>query len=96
MRTRLVFPVTEYSHAVGNAVVGGYVYRGSAIPALKGDYLFADYGTARVWFKTGPGAAAHILTGVSQKLPNVSSFGRNARGELFLSSLNGRIYKLVP
>jgi glucose/arabinose dehydrogenase len=96
VRTRLVFPVTEYSHAVGDAVIGGYVYRGAAIPALKGDYLFADYGTARVWFKTGPGAAAHILTGISQKLPNVSSFGQNAKGELFLSSLNGKIYKLVP
>ncbi len=88
--------MSEYSHAVGDAVIGGYVYRGSAIPALKGDYLFADYGTARVWFKTSPGAAAHILTGISQKLPNVSSFGQNAKGELFLSSLDGKIYKLVP
>jgi glucose/arabinose dehydrogenase len=96
VRTRLVFPVTEYSHALGDAVVGGYVYRGSAIAALKGRYLFADYGTARVWFKTSPGAAAHILTGISQKLPNVSSFGQNAQGELFLSSLNGKVYKLVP
>ena len=96
VRTRLVYPVSEYSHAVGDAVIGGYVYRGSAIPALKGDYLFADYGTARVWFKTSPGAAAHILTGISQKLPNVSSFGQNAKGELFLSSLDGKIYKLVP
>lgn len=96
VRTRLVFPVSEYSHAVGNAVIGGYVYRGSAIPALKGDYLFADYGTARVWFKTSPGATAHILTGISQKLPNLSSFGQNAKGELFLSSLNGKVYKIVP
>jgi glucose/arabinose dehydrogenase len=96
VRTRLVGPVTEYSHAVGDAVVGGYVYRGSAIAALKGDYLYADYGTARVWFKTSPGGAAHILTGASQKLPNVSSFGQNATGELYLSSLNGKVYKLVP
>ena len=54
MRARLVFPVVEYSHAVGNAIIGGYVYRGSAIPALRGFYLFADYGTARVWAKAGP------------------------------------------
>ena len=38
----------------------------------------------------------HILTGVSQKLPNISSFGQSASGELYLSSLNGRLYKLVP
>jgi glucose/arabinose dehydrogenase len=96
VRTRLVGPVSEYSHAYGEAVIGGYVYRGSAIPALKGDYLFADYASARVWFKTSPGAAAHILTGISQKLPTVSSFGQNSKGELFLSSLDGKIYKIVP
>ena len=97
VRTRLVFPVTEYSHAVGDAVVGGYVYRGSAIPALKGDYLYADYGTGRVWFKAGSHAPAHILTGISQKLTLISSFGQDASGELYLSSLsNGNIYKLVP
>jgi glucose/arabinose dehydrogenase len=96
VRTRLVYPVSEYSHALGAAVIGGYVYRGSAIPALKGDYLFADYASARVWFKTSPGAAAHILTGISQKLPSVSSFGQNSKGELFISSLDGKIYKIVP
>ena len=96
VRTRLVFPRVEYSHSVGNAIVGGYVYRGSAIPGLRGFYLYADYGTARVWAKAGPRGAAHILAGVSQRLPNVSSFGQNAKGELFISSLNGRLYKLVP
>ncbi len=66
------FPVTEYSHSLGCAVIGGYVYRGSAIPALRGDYLFADYCSGRVWFKTGPHAARRILTGISQKLTNVT------------------------
>ncbi len=96
VRTHLVFPVAEYSHAVGDAVIGGYVYRGSAIPALRGYYLFADYGTARVWAKPGPKGGVHILTGVSQKLPSISSFGQNAVGELFITSLNGRLYKIVP
>ncbi len=96
VRTRLVFPVAEYSHAVGDAVIGGYVYRGSAIPGLRGYYLFADYGTARVWAKAGPKGGVHILTGVSQKLPSISSFGQNAAGELYLTSLNGRVYKIVP
>ena len=96
VRTHLVFPVAEYSHAVGDAVVGGYVYRGSAIPGLRGYYLFADYGTARVWAKAGPKGGVHILADLSQKLPNISSFGRNAAGELYLTSLNGRLYKIVP
>jgi glucose/arabinose dehydrogenase len=96
VRTRLVFPLVEYSHSVGNAIVGGYAYRGSAIPGLRGFYLYADYGTARVWAKAGPRGSVHILAGVSQKLPTISSFGQNAKGELFVSSLNGRLYKLVP
>jgi glucose/arabinose dehydrogenase len=96
VRTRLKFPVTEYSHSLGCAVIGGYVYRGSAIPALRGDYLFADYCSGRVWFKTGPRASAHILSGVSQRLANITSFGQNASGELYLSSQNGSVYKLVP
>ena len=96
VRAHLVFPVAEYSHAVGDAVIGGYVNRGSAIPGLRGYYLFADYGTARVWAKAGPKGSVHILTGISQKLPNVSSFGQNAVGELYLTSLNGRVYKIVP
>jgi len=96
VRARLVFPLVEYSHSVGDAIVGGYVYRGSAIPGLRGFYLYADYGTARVWAKAGPRGAVHILAGVSQKLPNISSFGQSAKGELYVSSLNGRLYKLVP
>ena len=96
MRTRLVFPVTEYSHSLGCAVIGGYVYRGSAITALRGDYLYADYCSGRVWFKTGPHKSPHVLTGLSQKLTDVTSFGQDANGELYLSSLNGNVYKIVP
>jgi glucose/arabinose dehydrogenase len=40
----LIDPVIEYSHQdVGLAVVGGYIYRGAAIPGLQGEYVFADY-----------------------------------------------------
>jgi glucose/arabinose dehydrogenase len=95
-RSRLVFPVAFYSHAFGCAVIGGYVYRGSAIPSLQGDYLFSDECSGRVWFKTSPSAPKHILTGISQKVTRVTSFGQDASGELYLMSLNGTLYKLVP
>ena len=96
VRTHLAFPVTEYSHRVGCAVIGGYVYRGSAIPGLRGYYLFADYCSGRVWFMAGPHRIPHILTGISRKLTNITSFGQDASGELYLSSLNGgKVYLLV-
>jgi glucose/arabinose dehydrogenase len=94
-RTRLRFPVFEYSHTLGCAVTGGYVYRGSAIPALRGYYLFADFCSGRVWMKKGS-AGSVARAPVSQRVTNISSFGRDASGELYLISLSGSIYKLVP
>jgi glucose/arabinose dehydrogenase len=95
-RGRLVFPAAVYSHSFGCAVIGGYVYRGSAIPALRGDYLFSDECSGRVWFKTSRTASKQILTGISQKVARVTSFGQDATGELYLTSLNGTVYKIVP
>jgi glucose/arabinose dehydrogenase len=46
----LVDPEYVYPHTDGFAVLGGYVYRGSAIPSLAGKYVFADYSFGRLWF----------------------------------------------
>jgi hypothetical protein len=93
-RSRLRFPVFEYSHALGNAVVGGYVYRGSAIPALRGWYLFADYGSGRTWAMNGPkGRARQISLGAG--IAPVSSFGQDAAGNLYMTSLGGGVYEIV-
>src|SRR5215471_5788432 len=43
--TGLTLPITEYSHAEGNAVIGGFVYRGANLPSLRGVYVFGDLGT---------------------------------------------------
>ncbi len=94
-RARLRYPVFEYPHTVGCAVTGGYVYRGSAIPALRGYYLFADFCSGRVWMKKGP-AGRVLRAPISQKVTQISSFGRDASGELYLVSLSGSVYKLVP
>ncbi len=62
-KASLTWPVAQYSHALGKAVTGGYVYRGSAIPALRGFYLFADFASGHVWAKKGPGGARRALSG---------------------------------
>ena len=46
------YPVIEYPHtaAGGDAIAGGFVYRGKAVPALRGKYIFADISTGRIWY----------------------------------------------
>ena len=89
-------PVYEYPHATGGCVViGGDVYRGSAIPALVGDYVFADFceGTLQALRLQPDGSVTHQPLGVS--LPNVSSFGTGPDGELYVTSLDGGVYRLT-
>ena len=95
-RSSLTWPVAQYSHSVGASVTGGYVYRGTAIPALRGFYLFADFGSGRVWAKKGPGGARSALSGADGRVSQVSSFGQDAAGELYIVSLAGPVYRIVP
>ena len=93
--TPLVFPIFEYGHGEGCSVTGGYVYRGSAVPAAVGRYFFGDYCSGTVWsLKVVEGKA----TGVRREpfdVSSLSSFGEGARGELYLVSHEGAIYRLA-
>jgi glucose/arabinose dehydrogenase len=89
-------PVYEYSHATGGCVViGGDVYRGSTIPALDGWYLFADFclGTLQAIRVQPGGSVEHLDLGAS--LPDISSFGADAAGELYVTSLDGGVYRIT-
>jgi glucose/arabinose dehydrogenase len=90
-------PLLDYDHANGRcAVTGGYVYRGSAIPVLRGGYVFADYCSGEIWVvPAGAGAPASKVSLLDTNLL-ISSFGENARGELFVTDLNGRLYRIDP
>jgi glucose/arabinose dehydrogenase len=91
-----VAPVHEYTHVDGNcSVTGGYVYRGSRIPGLRGDYLFADYcrGELRALVPSGTAWRAVAL---GPKLDAISSFGQDAGGELYVLSLSSGVYRLEP
>jgi glucose/arabinose dehydrogenase len=96
-KSKLVWPVSQYSHSVGEAVTGGYVYRGMAIPRLRGFYLFADYGSGRVWAKKGRRGSRVRLPGADGAAGMISSFGQDASGELYIVSYSrGAVYKIVP
>lgn len=94
----ITLPVATYNRGGGGAVVGGYVYRGSALPALRGAYLFADYSQRRFWMLRWNGtteefAEIKILPSMDQA---INAFGQDANGELFVVSMDGVIYRLVP
>jgi glucose/arabinose dehydrogenase len=97
--TPLVPPVAEYEHPVGQAVTGGFVYRGTAIPGLAGRYLFGDYSSERIWnIATDTAPTLQVITtdGWDSNL-SIASFAEDADGELFLVDVRtSGIYKLVP
>jgi glucose/arabinose dehydrogenase len=89
-QTGLTPPILDYvTHVNGTcSITGGYVYRGGAIPGIRGHYFYSDYcaGFLRS-FRYENGAA------VDQKdwgltMSNVSSFGVDAAGELYIMSGN--------
>jgi glucose/arabinose dehydrogenase len=104
----LVDPIFEYSHSVGSSISGGYVYRGGAIPSVRGRYFFADFVTRRVWSialavsaATGEATVGDLVEhtvelGGSAAVGNVSGFGLDAAGELYIINYSaGSILKLA-
>ncbi len=90
-------PVFDYQHIGNNcSVTGGYVYRGSAIPALKGVYLFADYcaGDLRTLVASGGQVVQQRILPVHS--PTISSFGQDANGELYVLSDEGAVSRVDP
>jgi glucose/arabinose dehydrogenase len=94
---RTVRPVFEYSQADGGCTVtGGYVYRGEDIPDLFGAYVFADYCLGRLEAIRVEGGRVVDHRVLGPDVPDVSSFGEDARGELYVMSLGGDLYRLAP
>jgi glucose/arabinose dehydrogenase len=95
----LALPILEYGHGEGQSVTGGYVYRGPAMPAATGTYFYADFYTFVRTFRVAMGQATspQDVTGqLGVSVGNVSSFGEDGCGELYVVSYGGAIHKLVP
>lgn len=91
----LEMPAHEYSHATGCSIIGGFVYRGAAIPELAGHYLFSDYCAG--WLESLAPASEEFRVREWEvpDIGNVHSFGMDARNELYLLSGGGTVYRLV-
>ena len=92
--TGLKFPVVEYSHSQGCSVTGGYVYRGKAIPALVGQYVFGDYCSGRIWTIPRTAVAPASKTLLRSTTMLISGFGEDQAGELYvLDHAGGVLYR---
>jgi glucose/arabinose dehydrogenase len=89
-----VMPITEYSHADGCSVTGGYVYRGENLPELEGAYFFGDWCSGVTW-TTRQDDAGNWQTNVFMNTGRqISSFGEDVSGELYLVDHQGAILHL--
>ena len=99
-QTGLTLPILDYHRDGGAcAVTGGYVYRGSAIPDLEGRYLYADYCLPWVRSFVVSGGQAQDEQDHQDDLGpinDIASFGEDGQGELYVVSLGGAVYRLVP
>ncbi|MCC7368969.1 MAG: PQQ-dependent sugar dehydrogenase [Chloroflexi bacterium] len=92
-------PILEYSHAANAgpcaSITGGYRYRGSAYPALAGAYFYADYCTGRIWKGLSFGGGWTAVEALDTT-HNISSFGEDQAGELYVLTAGGSVFRLTP
>jgi glucose/arabinose dehydrogenase len=89
----LTDPFFEYSHSDGCSVTGGYVYRGEALPDLQGVYLFGDYCSGTVWASYRDAEGAWQTDVFLQSGSQISSFGEDESGELYLVNHGGSVLR---
>ncbi|HWO10350.1 MAG TPA: PQQ-dependent sugar dehydrogenase [Polyangiaceae bacterium] len=98
----LVLPVATYDHGVGQSITGGYVYRGAAIPSLRGTYLYADYQSSRFFaLRMGQnGSIAAPQVDISDNInpgldvTGITSFGQDVVGNVYVLTFGGGVYRI--
>jgi hypothetical protein len=91
-----VFPVIQQTHKNGwSAIIGGYVVRDRSVPRLYGRYVYGDNCKTGIRSaKLSPGhASGDSATGLA--VPALSSFGEDAQGRVYATSLTGPVYRLA-
>ncbi len=94
-KSRYDLPIIDYPRSEGTTVVGGSVYRGSAIPNLPGAYLYGDFGSGRLWMLRYDGSAISDQRLLLETGKNISSFGEDEQRELYITAYDGEIFKIV-
>ena len=92
--TGTVRPVHEYGPELGRSIVGGFVYRGAALPALQGAYVFGDFYNAQIRAIVPEGRGFSDAVELGLAVPDLTSFGEDAAGELYALSISGPVYRI--
>lgn len=108
----LIEPIAQYDHSEGSAIVGGFIYQGSLLPEIRGDYLFGDFGTSfgapsgRLFAMAPNGAISSLALGLNARDPGgwVKGFGQDASGEMYLCTSDqlapvgsgGKVWRFIP
>jgi len=94
--TGKTMPLAVYTHgANGCSVTGGYVYRGSRYPAMRGWYFFGDFCSGRIWRVNAGGAARQAPLLVRDTSLSISAFGEDEAGELYVADYaSGTVYRV--
>jgi glucose/arabinose dehydrogenase len=92
----ITLPVYEYGRADGCSIIGGSVYRGSAIPELAGHFFFSDYCGGWVSTMLGGGdSTARVRRWLTPNRGEVFSLGRDGAGEIYVLFANGSVFRVV-
>jgi glucose/arabinose dehydrogenase len=91
-----VAPVITHTHGEGwCSITGGYVVRDPKLPELAGRYVYGDFCVGRIYGATlSPGGASDVRSLGLPVVSNLSSFGEDAAGRIYVISLSGSVYRL--
>lgn len=94
--TGLTLPIIDYSHSEGVTVIGGFVYHGTLIPAMQNAYVFGDFSNGKMWILQEPTTNNWTRTLVLSSGRQISSFGRDEAGELYVADYTGSVLQVRP
>lgn len=89
-------PFFEYDHSQGCSAIGGYVYRGRAIPQLQGVYVSADWCNGSIWVSWRDADLNWHSELFNRTGLKISSLGEDAAGELYIVDFDGRLFRIDP
>lgn len=94
--TGISMPIWQYGRATGSCITGGFVYRGSKLGPLVGQYIYGDFGSGEVWALDVSQPSAPLNTLLVSTSMDLSTFGEDESGELYVADFaTGGLYRLA-